>query len=294
MREAEGDDANSGKGGEEGEGGREAHRLAALGMVAATLAHEYHNLLTPLIGHAELALAHADDPKRMRRAVERALEAAERADRISTAVLDLARHSPSTSPTTAPLTTPTRSRLDSDCRVEAVVLEVLEEFAERAGHAGVAFRTELDPEAAVGMAASALRQVLVNLLRNALRAVQLGGGAGGAGGWVLVQANPQRDPKSETQSGSVVIRIRDNGPGVPAAIRERMFEPFVTAPSTRRVEASTASKMRHQGTGLGLAVSRELVRQAGGELRYDREAGGITAFTIELPAVAAAVVADAA
>ena len=70
----------------------------------------------------------------------------------------------------------------------------------------------------------------------------------------------------------VEISVEDDGPGVPASIRDRVFEPFVTTKTTG------------EGTGLGLAVSRGLVESAGGSLDFEDAEFGGTIFTMSLPA----------
>jgi len=76
-------------------------------------------------------------------------------------------------------------------------------------------------------------------------------------------------------AAAVEIRIEDRGPGIPAAERERVFEPYV------RLEASRA---RHTGgTGLGLAIARAVARAHGGDVRLEARAGGGTSAVVTLP-----------
>ncbi|MHC5212142.1 MAG: PAS domain-containing sensor histidine kinase [Planctomycetota bacterium] len=100
-----------------------------------------------------------------------------------------------------------------------------------------------------------MRDVFQNLLINAAQAMD---------GEGRLTVSVERD---ETQ---VTVRVADNGPGVPAAIRERVFEPFVTT--------------RHRGTGLGLAVVRRVVQAHGGEVDLTCPAGGGTVVSLSLPA----------
>ncbi|MGA8157218.1 MAG: ATP-binding protein, partial [Rhodoplanes sp.] len=77
---------------------------------------------------------------------------------------------------------------------------------------------------------------------------------------------------------SVEIRIRDNGTGIPAEVKEKMFNPFFT------------TKPAGEGTGLGLSLSYDIiVKQHGGSIKVDTQAGEFTEFTIVLPRVAASV-----
>jgi signal transduction histidine kinase len=106
--------------------------------------------------------------------------------------------------------------------------------------------------------ARALNQVLLNLLKNATEAVE------GAGGVVGVRLRQEGD--------RVVIEVRDDGPGIPAANRERLFEPFFS------------TKEAGRGTGLGLSICRRIVSEHGGSIAVESSEGNGTAFTVRLPA----------
>ena len=73
-------------------------------------------------------------------------------------------------------------------------------------------------------------------------------------------------------TGAVLIRVVDHGPGVPAQLRERVFDPYVTTKS--------------EGTGLGLALVRQTVETHGGKVRVSETAGGGATFEVTLPALA--------
>jgi signal transduction histidine kinase len=102
-----------------------------------------------------------------------------------------------------------------------------------------------------------LRQVLVNLVRNAVEAA-------GAGGAVRVRLS-EADGRAE-------VAVEDTGPGIPAERRDRLFEPFFTT--------------KPRGTGLGLAVSRAIARAHGGELDEVGAPGVGARFALRLPAAA--------
>lgn len=108
-----------------------------------------------------------------------------------------------------------------------------------------------------------LRRVLRNLLENAHRY------GGHAGVEVCLQAQT-RDNRNW-----VVLRVRDRGPGVPAELRERIFEPFYRLPGASE---------REGGVGLGLALVRSIVQRHGGQVRCQDRAGGGAEFIVELPA----------
>jgi signal transduction histidine kinase len=103
-----------------------------------------------------------------------------------------------------------------------------------------------------------IEQVVMNLLVNAGHAAQ-------------PVADGRVSVTTASENGCVVIAVEDNGPGVPAEIRERVFEPFFT------------TKQREQGTGMGLAISKRIVDEHGGTLELSSEPGRATRFIIRLP-----------
>ena len=122
-----------------------------------------------------------------------------------------------------------------------------------------------------------LRQVLINLLGNSLKFTQVG------------QVSLDIEPVPGTRAGDQVtlrFAVRDSGPGVREADRERIFEPF---------EQAGDSRSRAQGTGLGLAISRQLVRLMGGNIHLDSSEGQGSCFWFDLtlPVVHAETIAAA-
>lgn len=104
---------------------------------------------------------------------------------------------------------------------------------------------------------TALEQVIVNLVHNAMEAVASHGAAPAR---IVVEIG--------RENGRASLRVQDNGPGPAADTAERLFEPFVTD--------------KPDGTGLGLAVARQMVEQCNGSIRWDRR-DSMTVFTVELP-----------
>lgn len=125
--------------------------------------------------------------------------------------------------------------------------------------AGVELTLDLDPAAAVIADRDGLLQVLLNLISNALRAVPAGTGR--------ITVTLREAP------GAQVIRVADNGPGVPEAEREAIFQPW------RQISRGETP----QGTGLGLPVSRRIVERHGGRLVAGAAPGGGACFTLTLP-----------
>ena len=126
--------------------------------------------------------------------------------------------------------------------------------------AEVDVRVDVEP-VTIRCAPPLLTQALTNLLENA-------GHAAGKGGWVEIRASAGK---------TLAIEVADSGPGVPVALRERIFEPFFT------------TKADH-GTGLGLALVRDIVRRHHGTIEVRERRGGI-AFVMELPGVCVPMIA---
>jgi signal transduction histidine kinase len=120
----------------------------------------------------------------------------------------------------------------------------------------IELRTKFSGDQKIQASAPLLVQALTNLIENA-------GHAAGRGGWVEVS--------TWVENGRISVEVADSGPGVPVALRERIFQPFFT------------TKGPGEGTGLGLAMARAIVQRHGGMLEI-RERHGRAAFVIELPA----------
>jgi signal transduction histidine kinase len=149
-----------------------------------------------------------------------------------------------------------------------LVREIVERFAPLAGAAAVRLRTELDETVLAPVDADALTQILLNLLDNAFR-------HGGEGGAVILRL--------DLHDAHARLEVEDGGPGVPVDMRELIWAPFV------RVDRRPSVP----GSGIGLAVVRELVRGHGGECRVEQPALGGARFVVELPGAARAPIVAA-
>jgi two-component system sensor kinase FixL len=145
--------------------------------------------------------------------------------------------------------------------VEALVVEVLSAFADRAVRLGVEFTRNIRVTRRVPTDRIQLHMVLHNLITNALDALT-----------DVAPGNRHVQVTVTTDDEQLRVIIDDSGRGVPPEIRSQLFEPFVT------------SKL--DGMGLGLAISRSLLRSQGGELRLDASDTGGARFLVELPLTA--------
>jgi signal transduction histidine kinase len=222
-------------------------RLAALGQLAAQLAHEIGTPLSSVSGHLQLALLQRDLHPVLRDRLEVSSREIERISRIVRDYLD----------STRPLE-PERQATDlSHLLDEAIELtHAVDSQARR--RASVVREIDAGDPSLHDLVTDPglLRQILVNLLTNALDAVDSQGRV-----TVAVRA----------ESEGVLITVSDTGHGIPADDLKRIFEPFYT------------TKGRGKGTGLGLAICRQLVAALGGSISVESELGRGSTFFVRLP-----------
>jgi len=226
---------------------QERDRLAALGQMAAGLAHEVKNPLGAIKGAAQL-LGEPPDGKELdgvtREFVGIILEEVDRLDRVVRSVLDYGRPSKGNP-----------GAVDVNAAVRRT-LQVLGSNREQA--------TRLVPRTSEGVLSvradeEQLRQVLINLVSNAEEAMN------GTGEVVVVT---RRRP-GQTEPGYAEIAVHDSGRGIPKEVLDHLFVPFFTT--------------KPRGTGLGLAISQRMVQAMGGRIEVTSEPGIGSVFTIVLP-----------
>jgi len=231
----------------------ESQRLATIGTIAAVIAHEFNNLLTPIVSYSQYALQSAEsekpDMELIRKALSKAFQAASKAGRICTSMLSLARG----------------QSVFGQVRVQQLVDEVLTVLARDPQKDGIGLRVQVQPDLAVHGDPIQLEQVLLNLLINARQALL------GKGGSLTVRAATTED------ASEVRIQVIDTGAGIPEKFLPKIFQPFFTTKGTAKPGES-------KGTGLGLAICKEIVEHHKGRLEVQSEVGRGTTFTIYLPA----------
>jgi signal transduction histidine kinase len=240
----------------------ESQRLAAIGTVSAVIAHEFNNLLTPVVNYAAMGLKTLDGPNPdlalVRKALTKATVGSEKAARICLSMLSLARGESTFGP--AP--------------VKHWVEEALAVLARDPQKDGIALRVQVPEDLAVLGDTVQLEQVLLNLLINARQAILAEGG----GGSITVRA-----AVDETEPQNVRITVADTGPGIPEKILPRIFEPFFTT-------KGTAKRGETKGTGLGLAICKQIIEHHHGSIAassvHHNANGTGTTFTIVLPKAA--------
>jgi two-component system, NtrC family, sensor histidine kinase HydH len=210
----------------------QTERLASLGTMSAVLAHEIKNPLASLKGNAQLLAESLPAEGRSRAQADRVVEGAIRLQGLVQNLLDFARGG-------------------SIDRTDIDPAELLFLAAEDAAPAAT---LELDDApSSWSLDAIRMRQVLENLLRNAVQASKHG----------LVKA------RVFVEADQLIYIVEDDGPGFPPEVLEKMFEPFITTKS--------------RGVGLGLAVARRIVIMHGGTLQAQNKNGGGAELRIAIP-----------
>ncbi len=230
----------------------ESQRLATIGQLAAQMAHEFKNILMIIMGRAGYALSE-DDTDLTQKALHTAVDCGQRGADIVKGILLYANGQQMES-----LVIP------ADCLADRAL--GLIDWALPKYH--VELIRQYETSACVRVVPVRMEQVLLNLILNARNAMKPGGGR------LTVIIEPADTP------GYVAIRIRDTGCGIPAEHLRQIFDPFFT---TRG--AGDAAGTGGGGTGLGLPVARDLVRQAGGEIHVDSTPGRGSTFSVLLPVV---------
>ncbi len=228
----------------------QVEKLSAMGSLLAGVAHELNNPLAIAVAQSTLLVERAQDPDVKTRA-ERIRAAADRCGRIVKSFLAMARQKP-----------PKREPMD----IAEAIQTALEVVGYGLRSAGVEVTLDIAPLPPVMGDRDLLGQVFSNLFINAQQAL-------------ITRPLPRRiHVTGAVGQGQVVLTIADNGPGLPDAIRTRIFEPYFT---TKAVEV---------GTGIGLSISRNVIEGHGGTIALAPGSGDFpgAVFRIALPQAAGA------
>jgi signal transduction histidine kinase len=227
----------------------EAEKKASIGVMTSGIAHEINNPLNIVIGKAHQLHrwlgAQDSDLNKVTEGLAVIEKAAARIAKIITSMLALTRESNNQEPELK--------------RVGSLIDDTLILCRQRFDSAAVELNV-LPPPADffINCHGTRLSQVLLNLLNNAYDAVE-------KQNYKFIRV------KAEGNSESIYIKISDNGPGVPTAIRNRIMDPFFTTKDVGR------------GTGLGLSIAKTFVERHGGSLSLDESSSHLTTFVMKIP-----------
>lgn len=226
-----------------------ARALAAVGQVAASIAHEVGTPLGIILGRAKLLADRRDCPETMRVNLETIVTQSERISRVVARMLSAAR--------------PSHGVASGSSDVNVVVAELFAFLEPECRRRRITARIDsCDGPVLAAIEADRLFQALFNLSWNAIEAQPQGGEL------VLCVEAPPSDGDSKRR---VRVSVSDAGPGVPDEIARSIFEPFFTTKADRA------------GTGLGLDIVSGIVREAGGAISLAESPGGGARFSISLP-----------
>ncbi len=224
---------------------RRSEKFAAIGKMAAGIAHEIRNPLASISGSIQMMQRQAGPEGTNRRLQDIVLREIDRLNDLINDFLNFAR--------------PRALQVD-EIAVDRLLGEVVEVFRYTKGEGGAAcdVRLEVEPGLTVDADPQQLKQVLWNLMNNAAEATE-------GGGEVRVTAR-----RVEAADGpDVEIQVADRGVGIPAEHLARIFDPFFTT--------------KDRGTGLGLSLVHRIIEDHRGTLRVDSEPGRGSTFTVTLP-----------
>ncbi len=212
---------------------RRSERLGAMGQMAAGVAHEIRNPLSSIKLTVQMLREGASKDRDSYDLVLREIER-----------LEL---------TTAELAGASQPLRKEPARLEAIADEVLDLMRRRLEHLGVRVEKRYAPAPEVSVDVARFKRCVMNLVLNGAQAMP-------SGGPLTVEVG--------ARNGAVRLAVTDQGTGVPEALGERIFDPFVTT--------------KEDGVGLGLALTKRIVEDHGGKIGFDRAARGTT-FWIEIP-----------
>lgn len=223
----------------------QSRKMQALGELTGGIAHEFNNILTPILGYIQILKNKIDDPI-LSRYVDLMEDSARDGAKIVKRIQDFSRNKKKD-----------REIIDID-RVIIQSVEITKPkwtFEAQIQKRFINVHLDLKSRASIEWVPTEVREVFVNIISNAVDAMPFGG--------VI-------DISSYNDGNEVVIKIKDNGIGMDREVRERIFEPFYTTKNER-------------GNGLGLAIVYNILKEMGGSIDVESQIGGGTEFIIRIP-----------
>jgi signal transduction histidine kinase len=222
-------------------------KLATLGTLAAGIAHEIRNPLTSLKARLYTLEKHLQAVPASRKDTDIISAEISRLERIVQDVLSFAR--------------PSDPKLET-IAADTLLREVQGLMAPNLECREVQLVVEGGPNLLIRADGGHLKQVLINLVRNAAEAID-------GAGTVTLRARAARVPLRSSETDAVILEVGDTGKGIPPEVEKRLFDPFFSTKET--------------GTGLGLPIAARIVERHGGMLQYQTRPGHGTTFGVVLP-----------
>ncbi len=220
----------------------QSEKLAAMGRLTSQIAHELNNPIYGIMNTLELLKTEIPPESKRRRILELSLSETHRLAEMLRNMLSFSKPEEEQ-----------RRPVNLNELIEGILLIVDKQMQE----ANIKIKTYLDPKIPETMASTnQMRQVMLNMIKNAKEAMP-------KGGTLMIATGRDKD--------RVLIHIRDTGVGIPEENKSKIFEAFFT------------TKQKVKGVGLGLSVCYGIVKDHGGEIKVESEEGKGTTFTISLP-----------
>ncbi len=241
---------------------RQVQKMEALGTLAGGIAHDFKNLLVPIMLHTELALSDPDLKSSTRRSLKQAFNSCHNANNLVQQILTFSRRGSGE-----------RKPVEMDFLISDTLRLIQPLFPK---NIKVYSHLPLSPEKSFVMAdPSQLQQVVVNLCNNAVQAMHEEGGVLSVSlNCVDLDLKKEKRFPIELESGPYIrLAVTDTGQGMDNIVIEKIFEPFFT------------TKASGQGTGLGLAVVYGIVRKHGGAISVSSKPGKGSSFEVFFPKI---------
>jgi PAS domain S-box-containing protein len=220
----------------------QSEKLAAMGRLTSQIAHELNNPIYGIMNTLELLKTEIPPESKRRRILDLSLSEIQRLSEMLRNMLSFSKPEEEK-----------RRPIKIDELIEGILLVMEKQMRE----SNIQVETSFDPEIPEIMASTnQMRQVMLNILKNAKEAMPKGG--------VLTVRTGKEDNK-------ILVQIQDTGIGIPEDIRDKIFEAFFT------------TKQKVKGVGLGLSVCYGIIKDHGGEIKVESEEGKGTTFVITLP-----------
>jgi len=225
-----------------------SQKLAALGTMACMAAHEFNNLLMPIINYSELALQNQDDLPLIRKALEKAVKHGHQASQAIKSMLNLAGNS---------------SLQYQKVDLAEIVQECFQALVRDFHKDNIVVHINIPSKLLINVIPCQIQQVILNLIINARQAMLE------TGGTLTINAGIQSDK-------SVTIRIADTGCGISPDKIDKIFDPFFSTKINKK-------QPDQRGSGLGLLICREIIEAHHGSIHVTSQPNQGTTFTVTLP-----------
>jgi signal transduction histidine kinase len=215
-------------------------RISTIGRLSGSIVHDLRNPLAAIYGGSEMLVDADLPPAHVKRLAGNIYRASRRIQELLQDLLNVSRG---------------KSQPPEVCRLREVASSACDSLAETAETQGVEVALEISPDIELPLERSRMERAFVNLVANAIEAMPTGGAV---------------HLSAVMEGSSVLVEVRDTGPGIAPAIRSQLFQPFVSAG-------------KRNGLGLGLALTRQTVVEHGGEMWVESQAGRGARFLFRLP-----------